>query len=157
MLEDFRFRLEGQCLLRFRIIPVVTGPCSEQKSPGLPKQSPLEGSRCVSVVWIAAGINPITQQKWYLHAYFQHDHVMKCLGTSRNFFYRKLFFWVSRVISPKALTSCCCVIDTNHELIVIVLSYVFYKGKITCCQLKSYVPVGVSPYSCFALWRSFAY
>lgn len=78
---------------------------------------------CISTVWIAAGINPITQQKGYLCTYFQHRHIMKHWGSFRNFIYRELFFYVSKVISPKALISHCCIVDTNHEPIVLIVWY----------------------------------
>lgn len=75
---------------------------------------------CLSAAWIAAGINPITQPERHLCAYFQHSHIMKHF---RNFVYRELFFCVPEFITPKALTSCCCIIDTNHELIVLLVLY----------------------------------
>lgn len=68
----------------------------------------------------AAGLNPITQPERYLSAYFQHSHIMKHF---RNFVYRVPVLCVSEVITPKALTSCCCIIDTNHELIVLIVLY----------------------------------
>lgn len=75
---------------------------------------------CLSAAWMAAGINPITQPERLLCAYFQHSHIMKHF---RNLVYWEPSFCVSEVITPKALTSCCCTIDTNHELVVLIVLY----------------------------------
>lgn len=114
---------------------------------------------CISAVWIAAGINSVTQQKGYLRTYCQHSCITKHRVVSEISFMESSSFVPLKLCHLKLwhLALHYWYKPWTYCTFCMVSSHVFPEGEITYCPLKSYAPFGGSSYSCFALWKSFAY